>query len=124
MTKGSANFDWVMDGPYYRTQIGAYDLRPCDSAYGTYDQAGNVWEWNEAVIGDSYRGLRGGSFAGEPQYLYAGFRIDYINPAYEFWYIGFRVAHIPQPIPTVSEWGLVVTTLLVLTAGTVVFGRM
>ena len=27
------------------------------------------------------------------------------------------------PIPTVSEWGLIVMTLLLLTAGTVVFGR-
>ncbi len=27
------------------------------------------------------------------------------------------------PIPTVSEWGLIVMTLLALTAGTIVFGR-
>ncbi len=31
--------------------------------------------------------------------------------------------HDHDPIPTVSEWGLVVMTLLVLTAGTVVIGR-
>ncbi len=29
----------------------------------------------------------------------------------------------PAAIPTVSEWGLIVTTLLALTAGTIVFGR-
>ncbi len=29
----------------------------------------------------------------------------------------------PHPIPTVSEWGLIIMTLLLLTAGTVVFGR-
>ncbi|MCK4343101.1 MAG: IPTL-CTERM sorting domain-containing protein [Phycisphaerae bacterium] len=28
-----------------------------------------------------------------------------------------------ESIPTVSEWGLIVMTLLLLTAGTVVFGR-
>ena len=41
---------------------------------------------------------------------------------------GYRV-HVPAhfeeagPIPTVSEWGLIVMTLLLLTVGTVVFGR-
>lgn len=30
---------------------------------------------------------------------------------------------IPPPIPTVSEWGLIVLTLLELTAGTIVIGR-
>ena len=35
------------------------------SPYGTFDQGGNVWEWNEtaySVCCGSYRGLRGGSF--------------------------------------------------------------
>ncbi len=36
----------------------AHELR---SPYGTFDQGGNVGEWNEAHFG-SYRGVRGGSF--------------------------------------------------------------
>ena len=42
----------------YLTAVGAYT----DSAsyYGTYDQGGNVWEWNDTII-SSARGLRGGS---------------------------------------------------------------
>ena len=32
------------------------------SAYGTYDQAGDVFNWNDAVILSSYRGGRGGSW--------------------------------------------------------------
>jgi sulfatase modifying factor 1 len=31
------------------------------SYYGTYDQGGNVWEWNEAIVFGTNRGLRGGS---------------------------------------------------------------
>ena len=33
------------------------------------------------------------------------------------------IAPIPDTVPTVSEWGLVLLTLLLLTAGTVVIGR-
>jgi len=43
------------------------------SAYGTYDQSGNVWEWNEAII-SPYRGLRGGAYNGTSSYLSSSFR--------------------------------------------------
>ncbi|MFH1419466.1 MAG: IPTL-CTERM sorting domain-containing protein [Planctomycetota bacterium] len=38
-------------------------------------------------------------------------------------YQGDGTTECPPPIPTVSEWGLIIMTLLLLTAGTVVFGR-
>ncbi len=37
--------------------------------------------------------------------------------------VGTREANGEADVPTVSEWGLIVMTLLLLTAGTIVFGR-
>jgi len=65
------------------------------SAYGTYGQGGNVWEWNEAEIGSS-RGLRGGVWGGNSSILRASDRFNY-SPAAEDFSIGFRVASVPEP---------------------------
>ncbi len=41
------------------TNVGAYTAAA--SPYGTFDQNGNVFEWNEAVSDSAYRGQRGSS---------------------------------------------------------------
>ena len=49
MVNGSANY-WngsYVDPTYYTTPVGAYLAMPSDSPYGTYDQGGNLYEWNE-----------------------------------------------------------------------------
>ena len=75
-------------------------------------QGGNVWEWNETVIG-SNRGLRGGAFVDGGGALRADNRI-YFAPTHENSDIGFRVASIIVPEPASAL--LLVLPLLGLTA--------
>ena len=64
--------------------------------YGTFDQGGNVWEWNEAVIGSS-RGLRGGSWYNLGVSPLASSSRSRSDPSFEFYGIGFRLASVPEP---------------------------
>jgi len=51
----------VFSGQNYLTNVGAFSGSP--SAYGTFDQSGNVREWNDLSGSDTqYRGLRGGTW--------------------------------------------------------------
>jgi len=68
-----------------------------DSFYGTYDQGGNVWEWNDAVFFSSDRGLRGGSWDVFDIGLQSSNRNNYGDPAFENVDVGFRVASVPEP---------------------------
>jgi len=100
--------DWTIGAPYFRTNVG--EFKNSASAYGTYDQGGNVWEWNEALVyansGYAYRGLRGGSFDCEgDKFLRASARNDHAmtDDAYS---IGFRVVQaVPEPSSIIALAG-------------------
>jgi formylglycine-generating enzyme required for sulfatase activity len=54
---------------------------------------GNVYQWNEALIIGSFRGLRGGSFINNSLLLLSSDR--FLNdPSLEFNFVGFRVASV------------------------------
>ncbi len=91
----NATYNYTIGSPYYRTEVGAHENS--ESPYGTFDQGGNVWEWDEAVLYGSYRGLRGASFGNISDSLRASYRYD-INtpPTYEGGATGFRVADVPE----------------------------
>lgn len=98
-TGNSANFKSGTITPgspgYPFTDAGAYSNS--SSAYGTFDQAGNVFEWNEAVLSSSYRGLRGGAYDNSYLAMQAANR-DFVGfPNIEVAFIGFRVAAVPEP---------------------------
>jgi formylglycine-generating enzyme required for sulfatase activity len=96
------------------TNVGSYTGSASPS--GTFDQGGNVWEWNEAIIGGSLRGRRGGSSNLGPSFLAASARSDN-GPSHEGGSVGFRVAAI---VPEPGTGLLVITGLL----GLAVRGRV
>jgi formylglycine-generating enzyme required for sulfatase activity len=91
---GSPSFN---DAQNYQTDVGAYTLS--SSPYGTFDQGGNVNEWNETLYFSRDRGIHGGNWSdsdGLATSLHASYR-NYDDPERFFDLIGFRVASIPEP---------------------------
>jgi formylglycine-generating enzyme required for sulfatase activity len=85
---------YTVGSPYYRTTVGAHEQS--GSPYGTFDQGGNVWEWNEAVVDESHRGQRGGSFSHDGSRLAATDR-GWNTPTSQYNHTGFRVVTVPEP---------------------------
>jgi formylglycine-generating enzyme required for sulfatase activity len=54
----------VQPGPNRLTPAGAFVNSL--SYFGTFDQGGNVWEWNDGIIAVDSRGQRGGSWDNDP----------------------------------------------------------
>ena len=82
---------------YYSNDTTPVGLYPYPSYYGTYDQGGDVYQWNESIYG-SYRGLRGGSFGDFlVSHLQSGENYFYDYPSADFNYLGFRVSQVPEP---------------------------
>jgi formylglycine-generating enzyme required for sulfatase activity len=92
---------YPIDSGKYTTVAGEFENS--ESPYGTFDQGGNVWEWNESVRYPNntapygYRGLRGASFEWDDFYLRAAHQIsDYPSEDHTYDY-GFRVVQVPEP---------------------------
>jgi formylglycine-generating enzyme required for sulfatase activity len=109
---GSSSFVSTMN---YLTDVGAYTT--ADSPYGTFDQGGNVQEWNETASGGA-RGLRGTSWLYYDFYLAASWPLSTL-PSWAANDVGFRVASIAEPepvvVPAVGPAGLIITSLAMFT---------
>jgi hypothetical protein len=103
--------EYTIGAPYFRTEVGAHENSA--SAYGTFDQGGNVQEFNETVPVSDIRGIRGGSyFTGD--ILGKWDRPVDMHSSDEFRDLGFRVATVARadvtnlrgfdPVATWFEW--------------------
>jgi len=82
-------------GTNYLTESGSYAAAA--SFYGTYDQAGNVMEWDETIVSGTSRGLRGGDWNNSESYLRSSNRHSLLAASHSP-DIGFRVVLlIPEP---------------------------
>jgi len=85
-----------IDGGYYTTPVGQFANSP--SPYGTFDQGGDVWNWNESIIDGSDRGLRGGSMYYDVSDLESSYRDGYVSADDVSGHAaGFRVVEVPEP---------------------------
>jgi formylglycine-generating enzyme len=92
------------------TDVGAYTGSA--SSYGTFDQGGNVDEWNEQTFLSTGQGIRGGSWSGGAPNPGASFP-NGSSPAAESSNFGFRVASlVPEP-----EGSLLMLTALAALSG-------
>jgi formylglycine-generating enzyme len=84
----------TIGSPYWRTEVGAHENS--DSPYGTFDQCGNVDEWNDTVLQNSVRGFRDGCFA-DYWFRLSSLKFGANGPLFEGHGRGFRVASVPEP---------------------------
>lgn len=91
---GAGNGGWT-DSTNFLTVVGAF--AETASPYGTFDQGGDVFQWNESVYYGSYRGLRGGSCFDNGGYLQAESDNGNEPPSDVDASIGFRIAQVPEP---------------------------
>jgi len=106
MINGSANYrDGDRPDPtYYTTECGAYTAKPSDSPYGTFDQGGNLSEWNEAIDQGAYRVLRGGAYGSDDHHLRSQHRWAF-HPAFGGAGIGFRIVEVHGVTPVADAGG-------------------
>ena len=91
------------------TPVGFFANSP--SAFFTYDQGGDLFNWLQAPGNDV---IRGGPFSGPSSLLESANRLNVGTPSGAAAIIGFRVVEVPEPA---------MTTIWLIGAGSVLWGR-
>jgi formylglycine-generating enzyme required for sulfatase activity len=81
-------------GTNYLYPVGSYALTL--GPYGTFDQAGNVSEWNETLTSPNNRGIRGGDWGSTAALLRSNLRA-FAVPTAGGPGLGFRLVLVPEP---------------------------
>lgn len=89
----TSNFNNCADWNTLNGNVTTIGTNGISSPYDAYDLNGNVWEWNEGIIGSTYRVVRGASYASALSSLSLATRGQQ-NPSYAAGTLGFRVATI------------------------------
>jgi len=95
----------------YLADVGAFTNSA--SYYGTFDQTGNLYEWNmlDGATG-SPLGIRGGSWQNDDAYAYLSSSSRFLmGPAWEDFITGFRLAAPVAPVPEPSTCAMAVAGL-------------
>jgi formylglycine-generating enzyme required for sulfatase activity len=66
------------------------------SYYGTYDQSGDVYNWEATAVSSEYLVLRGGDWGNGSANLASSYRPN-VGASFEYYNSGFRVATVPEP---------------------------
>jgi len=95
-----ANWNSALGSPYYRTIVGEFENSA--SAYGAFDMARNVWEYNETlstVAGQEMnRGYLGAGWSSSVTYQMKADWRSFVSPIYKGRRDGFRVCeYVPEP---------------------------
>ena len=86
----------------YLTDVGAFS--GSGSFYGTFDQSGNVWQWNDLDgAAGSFRGLRGGYWDNSPAFVLSSSFSAPDDPSIVSIGVGFRLAS-PVSVSGVPEF--------------------
>jgi hypothetical protein len=95
----NANFydlsDYTIGSPYWRTEVGEFENS--SSPYGTFDQGGNVWEWNDTITASERRGLRGSGYKWGEEFLTKSGGSS-SSPSNQSKGIGLRIGKIREPV--------------------------
>jgi hypothetical protein len=117
-----ANQVHTIGAPYYRTEAGAHENSA--SAYGTFDQGGNVMEFTEAVPESDIRRIRGGSWNMGCSQVSSSQIDDVMHSSDQFNDLGFRVVSLEDPggppaVPALSDRGFLLALVGVSLAGAI-----
>jgi formylglycine-generating enzyme required for sulfatase activity len=115
ISKSLANYDNNSGNANDLKEVASYTEGT--SYFGTYDQGGNVLEWNDTIFTGNYHVLRGGSFASSDangiSSVYSRYHYG-LGPADELPSLGFRVAYltsVPEPGTWAGAAGLIMLVI-------------